>query len=172
MSDLLLRRARPDEAAAVGALTVAGYDANGYLVRPDGSRDHDYAAVLGDGATRADDAVVMVAVDADAPDTLLGTVTWCPEGSSLRELAVRDDQGEFRMLTVAPEARRRGVGAALLDWCVTEARSTGLREIVLSTLPEMTDAHRLYESRGFRHRPELDWEPLDGVVLWGFSLSL
>jgi GNAT superfamily N-acetyltransferase len=172
VSDLLLREARPDEAEAVGALTVAGYDANGYLVLPDGRRDDHYAAVLGDGASRVRDAVVIVAVEADAPDTLLGTVTWCPTGSPLRELATQADQGEFRMLSVAPAARHRGVGAALLDWCVAEARAARLRELVLSSLPEMTDAHRLYESRGFHRRPELDWTPFEGVLLWGFGLVL
>ena len=169
MSDVLLRLALPHEAEAVGALTVAGYDADAYLTLADGSYDQDYAAWLADGATRARDGVLMVAVDDDA---LLGTVTWCPPGSPFRELAARDDQGEIRTLSVAPEARGRGVGSALVDWCVEEARTTGLAEILLSTLPEMTPAHRLYESRGFVRRPELDWSPFPDVLLWGFSLAL
>ena len=111
----------------------------------------------------------MVAVDGD---DLLGTVTWCPPGSPFRELSTRDDQGEFRTLSVAPEARGRGVGSALVDWCIDEARTTGLAEILLSSLPEMTPAHRLYESRGFVRRPELDWSPFPDVTLWGFSLTL
>jgi hypothetical protein len=36
----------------------------------------------------------------------------------------------------------------------------------------MTDAHRLYRSRGFERRPALDWEPFPDVLLWGFSLTL
>ena len=40
----------------------------------------------------------------------LGTVTWCPVGSPWRQLALRDHQAEFRMLSVAPAGRRRGVG--------------------------------------------------------------
>lgn len=169
MSDVQLRPALPDEAEAVGALTVAGYDADGYLVNPDGSYDHEYAGWLADGVTRARDGVLIVAVDGD---DLLGTVTWCPPGSPFRELSTREDQGEFRTLSVAPEARGRRVGSALVDWCIAEARSTGLAEILLSSLPEMIPAHRLYESRGFVRRPDLDWSPLPDVMLWGFSLSL
>jgi GNAT superfamily N-acetyltransferase len=168
-SDFLLRRAHPDESDAVGALTVAGYDADGYLVNPDGTYDHDYAAWLADGGTRARDGVLMVAVDGD---DLLGTVTWCPPGSPFREICTRVDQAEFRTLSVAAEARGRGVGSALVDWCIAEARSTGIAEILLSSLPEMTPAHRLYESRGFVRRADLDWSPFQGITLWGFSLTL
>ena len=148
---------------------MAGYDADAYLTLPDGSFDHEYGGWLADGATRARDGMLIVAVDGDA---LLGTVTWCPPGSPLREVSTRDDQGEFRTLSVAPEARGRRVGSALVDWCITEARTTGLAEILLCTLPEMKPAHRLYESRGFVRRPEIDWYPFPDVVLWGFSLTL
>lgn len=168
-SDFLLRRAHPDEAEAVGTLTVAGYDADGHLTMPDGTYDHHYAGWLADGGTRGRDGVLMVA--ADGRD-LLGTVTWCPPGSPFRELSTSDEQGEFRTLSVAPEARGRGVGSALVDWCITEARSTELTEILLSSLPEMLPAHRLYESRGFVRRADLDWSPFPGVTLWGFSLAL
>jgi GNAT superfamily N-acetyltransferase len=168
-SEIQLRPALPEEAEAVGELTVAGYDADAYLTLPDGSFDHEYAAWLADGVTRARDGVLIVAVDGQ---DLLGTVTWCPPGSPFREISTRDDQGEFRTLSVAPEARGRRVGSALVDWCITEARTTGLAEILLCSLPEMQPAHRLYVSRGFVRRPDLDWSPFPDVVLWGFSLAL
>ena len=169
MSDFQLRPALPEEADAVGALTVAGYDADAYLTLPDGSFDHEYGGWLADGATRGRDGVLMVAVDGEE---LLGTVTWCPPGSPFREISTRDDQAEFRTLSVAPEARGRGVGSALVDWCITEARTTGLSEILICSLPVMLPAHRLYQSRGFVRRPDLDWSPFPDVVLWGFSLAL
>lgn len=169
MSDVLLRRAHPDEAEAVGALTVAGYDADGHLTQPDGTFDDGCAGWLADGGTRLRDGVLVVAVEDDA---LLGTVTWCPPGSPFRELASRDDQGEFRTLSVAPEARGRRVGSALVDWCIAEARRTALVEILLCSLPEMATAHTLYTSRGFVRCPELDWTPYPGVDLWAFSLTL
>jgi hypothetical protein len=37
----------------------------------------------------------------------LGTVTWCPPESGLRELATGLNQGAFRMLAVTPPARDR-----------------------------------------------------------------
>lgn len=166
---MIIRPVREIELAAVGALTVAGYDDHGYLIRPDGSRDDDYAGQLGDAADRSRGAELIVAVEGDQ---LLGTVTWCPPGAAYRELSTSERQGEFRMLSVARTARNHGVGGALVDWCLAEARRTGLREVLLCSLPEMTSAHRLYTSRGFARRTELDWSPKDGVSLWAFSLDL
>jgi hypothetical protein len=101
-SDLVVRPVRDDEHDEVGRLTVAGYDADGYLQRPDGTYDHEYAAWIGDVAGRADDSEVLVAVDGDR---LVGTVTWCPPGSASAQLARQPHQGEFRTLAVDPRAR-------------------------------------------------------------------
>jgi len=42
----------------------------------------------------------------------------------------------------------------------------------MSSLAEMTAAHRLYGRLGFVRAPELDWEPVPGIVLLGFRLPL
>lgn len=169
MSEVRVRPARAEELERVGAVTVAGYEADGYLTRPDGTYDDVYAARLADAAGRARDSLVLVAVDGD---DLLGTATWCPPGSSWRELGDGPDHGEVRMLAVTPDARGRRVGSALLDACLAEARSAGLAEVRLCSLPEMTTAHRLYAARGFERRRELDWSPFPDVLLWGFGLRL
>jgi len=168
-SEIDVRVAREDEYAAVGALTVAGYDADGYLVKPDGTYDDGYATWIGNATQRARESVLLVAVDRDE---LLGTVTWCPPGSPARELATQDHQGEFRTLSVSPNARRRGVGRALVAGCIDRARAAGLTEIIICSLTQMTPAHDLYDSFGFVRRPELDWSPTQGVDLWAFSLGL
>jgi ribosomal protein S18 acetylase RimI-like enzyme len=50
---------------------------------------------------------------------------------------------------VAPRARRRGVGRALLDALVAHARAEGVEQVALSCTDAATDAKRLYESAGF-----------------------
>lgn len=164
-----IRPALPHEHDEIGALTAEGYRADGLLGRPDGSEDH-YEPELRDAAGRATRAEVLVAVDDDG--TLLGTITWCPPGSALRELAVTDAQGEFRMLSVGLGSRRQGVARALVEACLSRARAAGLREIVLCSLPQMTKAHALYASVGFVRAPDLDWEPVPVIDLWGFRLML
>lgn len=166
---MLIRVAREEEYAAVGALSVAGYDADGYLTYPDGTFDDDYAGWLADATSRAQKSTLLVALDGDE---LVGTVTWCPYGSGDAQLAKEPHQGEFRTLSIAPEARGRGIGRALVEHCLERARSAGLTEVLLFSLKEMLPAHRLYTRLGFVRRPDLDWSPEPEVNLWAFSLTL
>jgi len=166
---VIIRPARPEEYAAIGALSVAGYDADGYLTYPDGTFDDGYAAWLADAASRAEKSTVLAAFEGDR---LVGTVTWCPYGSGDAQLAKEPHQGEFRTLSIAPEARGRGVGRALVEECLNRARAAGLTEVLLFSLLEMVPAHRLYARLGFVRRPELDWSPEPDVHLWAFSLTL
>jgi ribosomal protein S18 acetylase RimI-like enzyme len=58
--------------------------------------------------------------------------------------------GELTGIYVAPEFRRRGVGAALLDAAVAHARALpGLRYVRLTVNASNQPARVLYESRGF-----------------------
>lgn len=165
-SEVLVRVAREDEYDAVGALTVAGYDADGYLTFDDGRHDHAYAAWLADAAARGRGDVLLVAT---LEDRLVGTVTWCPYGSASAQLAIAAHQGELRTLAVDPAARGRGAGRALVDACLGRALDAGLTEVLLCSLVDMLPAHRLYTSMGFVRRPELDWSPEPEVRLLGFS---
>jgi GNAT superfamily N-acetyltransferase len=49
-------------------------------------------------------------------------------------------------LSTLPEARGRGHGRALLDWCMEEGRRLGCTQFHLDSAvgPEREDAHRLY----------------------------
>ncbi|MFY0406336.1 GNAT family N-acetyltransferase [Solicola sp. PLA-1-18] len=162
---LEVRLAHPSEPETAGALTASVYAVEGYLTRPDGSPDEHYRGELADGRRRERDAELVVAVD---DGELVGTVTWCPPGSPMREVATTDRQGEVRMLAVARSARGRGVARALVTWCLDRADEQGLDEVVLCSLQEMTAAHALYTGFGFRRDPVLDWAPMPGVDLIGF----
>ncbi|MGH8867539.1 MAG: GNAT family N-acetyltransferase [Actinomycetes bacterium] len=161
---VLVRPAREDELEAVGELTVTAYMADRLL-----TGDEGYVPVLADAARRAAHADLVVAVD-PVTDQLLGTVTFCTSGTAYAEVA-RDGEAEFRMLAVSPDARRRGIGEALVRACVARARALGRDRIVLSTLPSMSAAHALYERLGFTRLPERDWGVQD-VWLIAYAMSL
>jgi len=147
---MLIRRAAPEDYETVGLLTEAAYEE--FLEGPD---DY-YRGFLRDAETRDREAELWVAVDDDG--TLLGSVTSCPPGSPWRELSV-DGEGEFRMLAVAPAARGRGVGEALVRQCEERAAATGATRMWLSTLDEMGHAQRIYTRLGYRPEPARDWHP-------------
>lgn len=162
MSDVVVRRAAPPDLAAAGEVTVAAYAE--FTQGPD---DH-YIALLRDAARRDREAELWVA---ERDGVVLGTVTIALPGSPWREIAA-EDEGEFRMLAVSPAARRQGVGEELTRLVMDRFRALGFRAVVLSSLAQMTSAHRVYERHGFRRAPERDWSPVPGVDLVAFVAEL
>ncbi|NYG60549.1 ribosomal protein S18 acetylase RimI-like enzyme [Nocardioides daedukensis] len=157
-----VRLAEPSEYAALGELTAAAY-ADFTLGPAD-----PYVDKLRDARARAKEAELWVA--SDDSGTLLGCVTWCPPGSVWREIS-RPGEGEFRMLAVSPSAQGQGVGVALAEHCIALSRADGDSAMVLSSLPGMAAAHRLYARLGFERLPERDWSPVPGVELIAFRLG-
>ncbi len=155
----------PAELDAVGRLTLAAYDHDGYL----GEAEDGYRSELLAAEDRAREAQLVVAVDDDG--TLLGTVTFARAGTPWAEVS-GPGEAEFRMLAVAAHARGRGVGDALTRWCLDRARADGCRGVVLSTLPAMHGAHRLYERLGFARTPDRDWYPAPETLLLTYRLDL
>ena len=166
---LLIRVAEPCEYAEAGRVTAEAYRIDDLLRRADGLIDTAYQAELSDAGRRAGEAELLVAVE---NGNVLGTVTWCPPTSPWRELATEQDQAEFRMLSVAATGRRRGVGRALVTACLQRARTERMREVLLSSLPQMPAAHALVREFGFVRAPELDHSPKPHVHLWAFRLAL
>jgi ribosomal protein S18 acetylase RimI-like enzyme len=159
----VVRRAVDDELDAVGRLTVEAYHADGHV-----DLGNPYVEELADAASRAREAELWVAVE---DGRLLGSVTFCLPGTPWAELS-RPGEGEFRMLGVAPAARRRGVAEALVRRVVQRARELDLDALVMCSMSQMTTAHRLYERLGFVRLPERDWCPVPGVELQAFRLEL
>ncbi|MGW7268326.1 GNAT family N-acetyltransferase [Streptomyces sp. NPDC054842] len=169
--DIIVRRALPGEYGTLGEITAQAYLGDGLL---DFGESDGYLVHLRDVARRAAAAEVLVAVDRDG--TVLGGVTHVPSaGNALAELA-RPGEAEIRMLAVAPPARGRGAGEALVRACVDRARATpGCVRVVLSTQRTMRAAHRIYERFGFVRTPERDWNPvpeLDDILLLAYELTL
>ncbi|MFE0103950.1 GNAT family N-acetyltransferase [Streptomyces sp. NPDC059009] len=191
--DLTIRQARAQEYEALGAVVARAYRADGLL---DFEESDGYEEQLRDVAGRAAAARILVAVDggtdgragedgtggragdggtggrAGDGGRVLGGVTFVESGGPMAELA-RAGEAEIRMLAVAPDARGRGAGEALVRACVERARAVeGCVRVILSTQPTMHAAHRLYERLGFVRVPERDWLPVPDVRLLAYELEL
>lgn len=161
---LEVRTALPTELVAIGDLTADTYIAEGYVNGADGG----YAATLRDAATRAEQALLLVAV---VDGALVGTVTLAFGGSGFAETAA-PDEAVIRMLVTSPATRGQGVGNALVLACLDAAREAGCTVVRLSTQATMTAAHRVYERLGFTRTPADDWSPEPGVDLLTYALPL
>lgn len=152
-----IRAVRPDEAEAVALLLVRANEE--HLARFPPPVAAGYRPQLLDVAGRLSSAEVYVAVDGDGDGGIVGTVTFVPDADD-------DDHpwppggSVLRFLAVAPEARRRGVGRQLTEWCIGRARRVGAAYLALHTAPVMTAASRLYEALGFERAPDRDFDPM------------
>jgi ribosomal protein S18 acetylase RimI-like enzyme len=159
----LIREATPAEHDTIGALVVRVYGSLGEL-------DDAYAAELRDVATRAAVVPVLAAVE-DGTGRVLGTVTFVPGPGPYHE-GDFGDSASIRMLAVEADARKRGIGSALVDECVRRARAGGRSRISLHTLSFMTAAQAMYEGLGFTRIQNLDWEFEPGKWLYAYVKDL
>ncbi|MEW6279773.1 MAG: GNAT family N-acetyltransferase [Candidatus Eremiobacterota bacterium] len=78
------------------------------------------------------------------------------EGKAVACGAVRlldEGTAEIKRMYTVPEARGRGLAAALLARLEQLARDLGARQVVLETGPRQREAVRLYERAGYRAIP-------------------
>jgi GNAT superfamily N-acetyltransferase len=93
---------------------------------------------------------------------------------ALRPLPGSSDErvvAEMKRLYVRPAGRGAGVGRALVEALIDEARSIGYREIKLDTLPQMASARLLYDALGFRACEAYYRNPLKGTVYMSLALG-
>ncbi|KGM14416.1 GNAT family N-acetyltransferase [Cellulomonas bogoriensis] len=150
-----VRPVRDVEVARVGELTAGAYLAD-ELVAP----DHGYLGELRDAVRRAEQATVLVAL---VDDRVVGTITVASPGSPYAEVAA-EGEWELRMLAVDPGTRGQGVGEVLLRAGIDRARTAGAAAVVLSTMPSMHAARRMYDRLGLVRCPDRDW-PAGGQVM-------
>lgn len=163
MASFTIRRAKPADFSAVGAVTVDAYVTDGFIAPAS-----EYVSELADAEARSA-ATLLVAID--EAGRVLGTVTFCRYGEPYTELA-KPGEAEFRMLAVAKSARGNGVGQALVQVCIDAASEAGDHGVVLSTQESMRAAHRIYQRLGFSRAPERDWEPVPGTELIAYYKPL
>jgi len=145
----ILRRATPDDLDAIMAIETSTFTTDAWsaeAMRGDLGGIHTYYLV----AERDDDSRAI--------DGYAGLLA--PAGAS---------NGDIQTIAVAEPARRGGLGRALMNALIGEARRRGAREIFLEVRADNPPARILYESLGFEGiatRPKY-YQPdgVDAVVM-------
>ena len=110
---------------------------------------------------------------AERAGALVGSVMLFPVAADAYGSATRSATvPELRLLAVAPEARRTGVGEALVQECLRRARRSGAAELGLHTSMSMRGAIQLYERLGFVRAPEFDFQPPGAELVEAYRYRL
>lgn len=79
---------------------------------------------------------------------------------------------EMKRLYVRPQFRGHGVGKALLNTVLAEARAIGYRRMRLDSVePVMQDAVRMYRAYGFREIAPYRENPIPGALYMELALD-
>ena len=78
--------------------------------------------------------------------------------------ALSDRSAEAKRLYVRPQFRNLGIGLALLEWVIAEARTAGYVEMRGDTMPVMQRALAMYDRLGFERTEPYGPEPTPGAI--------
>jgi GNAT superfamily N-acetyltransferase len=163
---LEIRQVEPEEYEEAGRVTASAWLE---VLPPDPGLEWDgYLASIADIRGRADRTLVLAAFEDGRP---LGTVTLEVDARVNEDSdPLSPDAANVRMLGVSPDARRRGIGRALMEAVMAEARARDKRILTLNTGERQLAAIAMYEAMGFTREPDKVFP--DGFRLLSYRLQL
>lgn len=141
VSDLIIRRARETDLTDIIAMFAADEKGgHGDTTDPDAFEDYLKAFYIIDASPNENLYVAELGGEVVGTFQLLFTRTLTGRGSLTMVLEA---------VQTRPDMRSRGIGKAMVDYAVEEARRRDCRVVRLTSNDTRTDAHRFYERHGF-----------------------
>jgi ribosomal protein S18 acetylase RimI-like enzyme len=156
-----IRAARDEDADAIAALWTEAYVTLGVGGRAEPYSEADFAR-----SSRHGEVLV-----AEGDERIAGVVVLLGPEAPARVVA-RDGEAELSRLAVAATVRGHGIGRELVALCERRARAAGWPAIALWSRAGQVEAHRLYESMGYRRVAERDSVDATGLERLAFRLDL
>ncbi len=170
MEQLTIREADQCDQEAIRQVTLAAYEEFSTKMSPKAWEKYRENIL-----TTLADVKPAEQIVAEMDGEVVGTVLLYPGGTFVHRPSnspIVLEYPEARLLAVAPAARRRGVGMALMQECIRRASFSGVPKLTLHTTDMMEVGMRMYERLGFVRAPELDLQPGENIVVKGYQFNL
>jgi len=141
-SEILIRQARKDDLPALVALFAA--DAlGGHGDTTDPEAFPDYARAFAVIEASPDQTLYIAECGGEVVGTFqtMVTTSLTGRGSSAMIIEAVQTRGDMR---------GQGIGAAMIEFAIAEAKGRGMRRVALTSNALRKDAHRFYERLGFK----------------------
>jgi ribosomal protein S18 acetylase RimI-like enzyme len=164
---IVVRRVLPKEYVDAGEATATAWGPTGSF---EDKEWLSFRARVADVASRDTVAAVYIATEGGR---ILGSVTLEIEERVIDEensTPLATGEAHVRVLSVAPEERRRGVGRSLMSHCADVARRNGKARLTLNTSLKNSSAQSFYESIGYTRLPDIELE--NGSKVCSYELIL
>lgn len=166
---MFIRKAAENETETIRNMRLSSYA----QYKNDISQEH-WDILKGTLTSNGDQQAGVDIFVAEIDGRIAGSVVLFPSKSKAYEWDTEAiEYPEIRMLAVSADERSKGIGKALVQQCIDNARQKKYKFIGLHTGSFMKDAISLYEKIGFERVPELDFVPLDdGIIVKAFRFDL
>jgi ribosomal protein S18 acetylase RimI-like enzyme len=163
---VIIRDARPDEAAAVSGVIAAAYADLESAYPADWA--HYYEMVI-KVDRHFENAEIIVA---ERDGRLVASVMFYPDGSLSAQGPWPEGSAGVLRLAVIPEARGLGLARRLTVECIRRCRDAGIKTLALHTTDWMPVAKAMYERMGFVRDESFDFVPRSGIYAYGYRLEV
>lgn len=144
LDTLMIRTARESDLVALVAIFAAD-DIGGHGDTTDESVFPQYRAAFQTIANSANETLYVAELDGEVVGTFQTALLTKLVGRGAISMKIEAVQ-------TRPDMRGRGIGAAMIRYCIEDAEKRGVKTIELGSNMVRVDAHRFYERLGFEKR--------------------
>ncbi|WP_019565500.1 GNAT family N-acetyltransferase [Agrobacterium sp. 10MFCol1.1] len=144
LDTLIIRTARQEDVPALAAIYAAD-EIGGHGDTADESALPDYLAAFRDIEASPTETLYVAELDGEIVGTFQTAILTKLIGRGAKSMVIEAVQ-------TRPDMRGRGIGAVMINYCLDEARASGMKAVQLTSNVARLDAHRFYERLGFEKR--------------------
>ena len=159
--------AKPEEFEEAAKVMLEAYTEYSSVLSP---QDWEgYASRIIDVSSRASESDLIIA---KKTDVIVGAVTFFPILKNRTLMIWPPDWTGVRLVAVAPQNRREGLGRMLVAECIKRSREQGAVAVGLHSNKFMEAGVKMYENIGFVRAEEFDIKPNPKFTVMAFKFDL